>query len=250
MALEPLTPTAPDTVAPELQDMSRRFWIGLVLTVPVVLWEMAGHLATLDLHRRISPASVHWLEFALTTPVVLWAGWPFFTRAWASIRDRSPNMFTLIALGVGAAYLYSLTATVVPGLFPPSLRLPGGGVAVYYEAAAAITVLVLLGQVLELHARERTSGAIRALLQLAPETASRIGPEGRDEEVPLDAVRLHDRLRIRPGDRVPVDGEVLEGRSAVDESMLTGESMPIEKSHGGSESPPSNPRSCPGRSRP
>jgi Cu+-exporting ATPase len=232
MALEPLKPTDTDTVAPELRDMSRRFWIGLVLTVPVVLWEMAGHLATLDLHRRVSPASVHWLEFALTTPVVLWAGWPFFARAWASIRERSPNMFTLIALGVGAAYLYSLAATVVPWLFPPSLHLPGGGVPVYYEAAAAITVLVLLGQVLELRARERTGGAIRALLQLAPESASRIGAEGRDEEVPLDEVRLHDRLRVKPGGRVPVDGEVLEGRSAVDESMITGESMPIGKSPG------------------
>ena len=232
MGLEPVKPSDADGGGAELRDMGRRLGIGLLLTAPVVVWEMAGHLSSIDLHGRLSPSMAHWLEFAFTTPVVLWAGWPFFVRAWTSVRNRSPNMFTLIALGVGAAYLYSLTATVAPGLFPPSLHLPGGAVPVYYEAAAAITVLVLLGQVLELRARERTSGAIRTLLKLAPQGAHRIGVEGREEEVPLDGVQLEDRLRIRPGERVPVDGEVLEGSSAVDESMITGESMPIGKAPG------------------
>ena len=212
--------------------MSRRFWLGLLLTAPLVVWEMAGHLASLDRHAHLTGASVNWLEFACATPVVLWAGWPFFVRAWASVQNRSPNMFTLIALGVGAAYLYSVIATLAPGLFPPSLQLPGGGVAVYYESAAAITVLVLLGQVLELRARARTSGAIQALLQLAPRSAHRIGIHGDDEDVPLEQVQLHDRLRVRPGESVPVDGQVLEGRSSVNESMITGESMPVEKTPG------------------
>jgi P-type Cu+ transporter len=234
MALEPLKPAVEEGTSSELRDMSRRLWIGLLLTAPVVLWEMAGHLPAIDLHRQISPAMSHWLEFAFATPVVLWAGWPFFVRAWASVQNRSPNMFTLIALGVGAAYLYSVIATLVPGLFPPSLQLAGGAVPVYYEAAAAITVLALLGQVLELRARERTSSAIRALLKLAPQSAHRIGPEGRDEEVPLEQVQLHDVVRVRPGDSIPVDGEVLEGRSAVDESMITGESMPSGKGPGDS----------------
>jgi Cu+-exporting ATPase len=212
--------------------MSRRFRIGLLLTAPLVVWEMAGHLASLDRHAHLAGASVNWLEFACATPVVLWAGWPFFVRAWASVQNRSPNMFTLIALGVGAAYLYSVIGTVAPGLFPPSLQLPGGGVAVYYESAAAITVLVLLGQVLELRARARTSGAIQALLQLAPRSAHRIGIHGADEDVPLEKVQLHDRLRVRPGESVPVDGQVLEGSSSVNESMITGESMPVEKTPG------------------
>jgi Cu+-exporting ATPase len=193
---------------------------------------MASHLPGIALHRYVSPSTVIWLAFALSTPVVLWAGWPFFVRAWASLRNRSLNMFSLIALGVGSAYLYSLVASFAPSLFPSSLRQVDGVVPVYYEVAAVITVLVLLGQVLELGAREKTGSAIRALLNLAPKTAHRITDDGNDEEVSLDRVAVGDRLRIRPGDSVPVDGEVLEGRSAVDESMITGESMPVEKVRG------------------
>jgi Cu+-exporting ATPase len=193
---------------------------------------MASHLPGIALHRYVSPSTVIWLAFALSTPVVLWAGWPFFVRAWASLRNRSLNMFSLIALGVGSAYLYSLVASFAPSLFPSSLRQGDGVVPVYYEVAAVITVLVLLGQVLELGAREKTGSAIRALLNLAPKTAHRITDDGNDEEVSLDRVAVGDRLRIRPGDSVPVDGEVLEGRSAVDESMITGESMPVEKVRG------------------
>ena len=231
MTLEPLNPQAGEGTSAELRDMTRRFWIGTLLTVPLLLWEMAAHLPGLDLH-HIAPRLIVWLELALATPVVLWAGWPFFQRAWESILNRSLNMFSLIALGTGAAYLYSLVATLAPALFPPSLRGTQGVVPVYYEAAAVITVLVLLGQVLELRAREQTSGAIRALLKLAPRTAHRIARDGHDEEVPLDQVQLDDRLRVRPGDSVPVDGEVLEGKSAIDESMITGESMPVEKAAG------------------
>ena len=232
MTLEPLRPTAEAAGSSELHDMTRRFWVGTLLAAPMVLWEMAAHLPGLDLHHHVSPWLALWVEFALGTPVVLWAGWPFFVRAWQSVRNRSLNMFSLIALGVGAAYLYSLVATFAPGLFPPSLHEAAGTVPVYYEAAAVITVLVLLGQVLELRAREQTSGAIRALLNLAPKTARRITADGRDEEVSLDEVHLGDRLRIRPGDSVPVDGEVIEGKSAIDESMITGESMPVEKAPG------------------
>jgi len=232
MALEPVRPTATDGASPELRDMTRRFRVGTALSLPLLVWEMAAHVPGLAVHDLLSPRLVPWLEFALATPVVLWAGWPFFVRAWASVRNRSLNMFSLIALGTGAAYSYSLVATFAPGVFPLSLHSAHGIVPVYYEAAAVITVLVLLGQVLELRAREQTSGAIKALLNLAPKTARRISPEGRDEEVALDEVRLGDRLRIRPGDAVPVDGEVLEGKSAVDESMITGESMPVEKSPG------------------
>ena len=212
--------------------MTQRFWIGTGIAVPLVLWEMASHLPGVALHHYISTSTAIWLEFALSTPVVLWAGWPFFVRAWASLRDRSLNMFSLIALGVGAAYLYSLVATFAPGLFPPSLHQIDGAVPVYYEAAAVITVLVLLGQILELRAREKTGSAIRALLNLAPKTAHRLTNDGYDEEVSLDQVTVGDRLRIRPGDSVPADGEVLEGRSAIDESMITGESMPVEKVRG------------------
>ncbi len=233
MTLEPLSPGTADAVGSELRDMTRRFWIGTALAAPLVLWEMAAHLPELNLHRLVSPAIATWLEFALATPVVLWAGWPFFVRARASVRNHSLNMFTLIALGVGAAYLYSVVAMMAPGLFPQSLREAQGTVPVYYEAAAVITVLVLLGQVLELRARQQTSGAIRALLNLAPKTAHRITDDGRDEELPLEQVHLGDRLRIRPGDSVPVDGVVLEGKSAIDESMITGESMPVEKAAGG-----------------
>ncbi len=231
MALEPLNPELSSESA-ELRDMTRRFWSGLVLSAPLVLWEMLTHVPGIPLHRWTAPALAIWLEFALATPVVLWAAWPFFVRAWASVRNRSLNMFSLIALGTGTAYLYSAVATFAPGLFPPSLRTREGIIPVYYEAAAVITVLVLLGQVLELRAREKTSGAIRALLNLAPKTARRIREDGADEEIPLDQVRVGERLRIRPGESVPVDGEVLEGKSAIDESMITGESMPVEKAAG------------------
>jgi Cu+-exporting ATPase len=229
MALEPAA-AAPDTGPnPELIAMTRRFWFGMALALPVVVLEMGAHISALRLHDYISPAASLWTQFALASPVVLWAGWPFFERGWASLRNRSLNMFSLIALGVGAAYLYSLAATFAPGLFPAGLRQDGGMIAVYYEAAAVITVLVLLGQVLELRARERTGGAIRALLNLAPRTARRLRADGSDEEIPLDQVQRGDRLRVRPGDGVPVDGVVIDGKSAVDESMVTGESMPVEK---------------------
>jgi len=229
MALEPLHPTAEAVDNPELRDMTRRFWVGAALAAPLFVWEMTAHVPGLGWHHLVSPYIALGVQFALGTPVVLWAGRPFFERAAASVRNRSLNMFTLIALGTGAAYLYSLVATLFPGAFPPSLRGPDGTVPVYYEAAAVITVLVLLGQVLELRAREHTSGAIRALLTLAPKTARRISTNGSDQEVPLDDVRTGDRLRIRPGDAVPVDGTVLEGNSAIDESMMTGESMPVKK---------------------
>lgn len=230
MALESVAATAGESNA-ELSDMTRRFQIGALLSIPLVIWEMAGH-ALGGLHRYLSQSLVVWLELGLATPVVLWAGWPFFVRAWASVRNRSLNMFSLIALGTGAAYLFSLAVTLLPQLFPASLRSAQGSLPVYYEAAAVITVLVLLGQILELRARERTSGAIRALLKLAPAIAHRLGASGTDEDVPLEAVRLGDRLRIRPGEGVPVDGEVLEGTSAVDESMITGESLPVAKAAG------------------
>jgi Cu+-exporting ATPase len=228
MALEPVNAMEETGPNVELIDMTRRFWIGAALALPTVILEMGGHFPGLNLHHYIAPQMSVWIQFVLATPVVLWAGWPFFVRGWASVRNRSLNMFSLIALGVGAAFLYSLAATFAPGLFPQSLR-QDGVIPVYYEAAAVITVLVLLGQVLELRAREQTGGAIRALLNLAPKTAHRIGTDGHDEEVPLDAVQISDRLRVRPGDSVPVDGVVLEGHSAVDESMVTGESMPVEK---------------------
>ncbi len=225
MALEPAG-IAPDAGPnPELVDMTRRFWIGLVLALPVVVLDMGGHW----LH--LASALSVWLQFAFASPVVLWAGAPFFARGWASLRYRSLNMFSLIALGTGAAYLYSLAATFAPSLFPAGLR-QDGMVAVYYEAAAVITVLVLLGQVLELRARERTGSAIRALLNLAPKIARRIRADGSDEEIPLDRVQHGDRLRVRPGDAVPVDGSVIDGKSAVDEAMVTGESLPVEKAPG------------------
>jgi Cu+-exporting ATPase len=228
MTLEPLTATAETGPSPELIDMSRRFWIALVLTLPVFVLEMGGHIPALRLDGIVSVSTSTWIQFALSTPVVVWAGWPFFVRGWASLRNRSLNMFTLIALGVGVSYLYSLAATFLPGLFPMEV-MHEGMIPVYYEAAAVITVLVLLGQVLELRAREQTGGAIRALLNLAPKSARRITAAGQDEEVSLDQVRVGDRLRVRPGESVPVDGTVLEGRSAVDESMVTGESMPVVK---------------------
>jgi Cu+-exporting ATPase len=232
MTLEPVKATADIGENRELADMTRRFWVGLALTSPVFILEMGGHIPALGLNDFIPPRISTWIQFALSTPVVLWAGWPFFERAWASVVHRSLNMFSLIALGTGAAYLYSLFATFAPGMFPAGFREMGGTVAVYFEAAAVITVLVLLGQVLELRAREQTGGAIRALLKLAPKTARRLKPGGDDEEVALELVQVGDRLRVRPGDGVPVDGEVLEGKSAVDESMVTGESMPAAKEPG------------------
>jgi Cu+-exporting ATPase len=232
MTLEPVKATAAVGENHELTDMTRRFWVGLVLTLPVFVLEMGGHIPALGLHDLVPPRISIWIQFVLSTPVVLWAGWPFFERAWASVVHRSLNMFSLIALGTGAAYLYSLFATFAPGMFPAGFHGMGGTVAVYYEAAAVITVLVLLGQVLELRAREQTGGAIRALLNLAPKTARRLTAGGADEEVALELIQVGDRLRVRPGDGVPVDGEVLEGKGAVDESMVTGESMPAAKKPG------------------
>jgi Cu+-exporting ATPase len=232
MTLEPVKATVEVGGNRELTDMTRRFWVGLVLTLPVLVLEMGGHIPALRLHDFVPPSISIWIQFVLSTPVVLWAGWPFFERAWASVVHRSLNMFSLIALGTGAAYLYSLFATFAPGMFPAGFHGMGGTVAVYFEAAAVITVLVLLGQVLELRAREQTGGAIRALLNLAPKTARRLTAGGADEEVALELIQVGDRLRVRPGDGVPVDGEVLEGKGAVDESMVTGESMPAAKKPG------------------
>jgi Cu+-exporting ATPase len=230
MALEPLMVSAEAAPNPELADMTRRFWIGLACAVPVFALEMGGHLT--NLHHWIGQQTSNWVQLVLATPVVLWAGWPFFERAYRSLQTRNLNMFTLIAMGTGVAWLYSVLATLLPNLFPASMRTPDGAVPVYFEAAAVITVLVLLGQVLELRARDRTSGAIRALLDLSPKTAHRLRSDGSDEDVGLDEVVVGDRLRVRPGERVPVDGEILDGRSAIDESMVTGESMPITKTAG------------------
>ncbi|MCL7938981.1 heavy metal translocating P-type ATPase [Halomonas sp. ATCH28] len=230
MALEPETISADTGPSEELKDMTRRFWIGLVLALPVLVLEMGGHVFGLD--HLIAPQVSNWIQLLLATPVVAWAGWPFFVRGWRSIVRRSLNMFTLIAIGTGAALVYSLLATIVPGIFPEAFRQADGSVAVYFEAAAVIVVLVLLGQVLELRAREKTSGAIRALLDLAPATARRIDDQGQEEEVSLDRVQVGDRLRVRPGDKVPLDGEVLEGRSNIDESMVTGEPLAVRKEAG------------------
>ena len=230
MALEPETVTADSGPSEELKDMTRRFWIGLVLALPVLVLEMGGHVFGLD--HLIAPQVSNWIQLLLATPVVIWAGAPFFVRGWRSIVRRSLNMFTLIAIGTGAALIYSLLATIVPGIFPATFRQADGSVAVYFEAAAVIVVLVLLGQVLELRAREKTSGAIRALLDLAPATARRIDDDGQEEEISLDKVQVGDRLRVRPGDKVPLDGEVLEGRSNIDESMVTGEPLAVRKEAG------------------
>jgi Cu+-exporting ATPase len=228
MALEPEMVTADAGPSAELTDMSRRFWVALVLTLPVFVLEMGAHLFP-ALHHLVPMKLSIWIQFVLATPVVLWAGWPFFERAWASLKTRNLNMFTLIAMGTGVAWGYSVIATLTPNIFPAAFRASDGSVAVYFEAAAVITTLVLLGQVLELRARERTSGAIKALLNLAPKTARRIADDGSEEEVALDLVVVGDRLRVRPGEKVPVDGVVEEGRSALDESMVTGESMPVTK---------------------
>lgn len=233
MALEPLQVTAEAGPNPELADMTRRFWVSLVLTLPVFVLEMGAHLVP-ALHHLVPPGQSAWIQLVLASMVVLWGGWPFFVRGWQSLVRRSLNMFTLIAMGTGIAWLYSLVAVLAPGLFPDAFRGDDGGVAVYFEAAAVITVLVLLGQVLELRAREHTSGAIRALLNLAPKTATRIGADDTEEEITLDKVVVGDRLRIRPGEKVPVDGTVLDGRSALDEALVTGESMPVRKAAGDS----------------
>ncbi|MGH8431578.1 MAG: HAD-IC family P-type ATPase, partial [Solimonas sp.] len=229
MALEPMMPAADAGPNPELIDMSRRFWIGAALAALVLVLEMGKHLFGID--RLVPPTWNGWLQFPLATPVVLWGGWPFFQRAWASLQTRNLNMFTLIALGIGVAWMYSVVALLAPSLFPPEFRDPHGLVAVYFEAAAVITVLVLLGQVLELQARERTGGAIRALLDLAPKTARRIRDDA-EEEVSLDQIVVRDRLRVRPGEKIPVDGVVIDGRSTIDESMITGESMPVTRAAG------------------
>ena len=230
MALEPELVTAERGPNPELADMLRRFWVGLALTVPVVALEMGGHLT--GLHQWLGQQTSNWLQLVLATPVVLWASWPFFVRGVASVRTGNLNMFTLIAMGTGVAWIYSVIGTVLPDLFPSAMRNMDGSVPVYFEAAAVITVLVLLGQVLELKAREETSGAIRALLDLSPKMARRLRDDGTDEDVTLDRVQVGDRLRVRPGERVPVDGTIVEGRSSIDESMVTGESMPVTKSAG------------------
>lgn len=229
MALEPLIATGETGDSPELRDMTRRFWIGTILTLPVLVLEMGSHV--FNLHLLAAQAS-NWVQLVLATPVVLWAGWPFFHRAWVSLKTRNLNMFTLIALGTGAAWIYSVVGTLWPPLFPSELRGEGGAVAIYFEAAAVITVLVLLGQVLELRAREKTSGAIKGLMDLAPKTAVRVKPDGSDETVQVDAIQVGDLLRARPGEKVPVDGEVTEGKANVDESMVTGEPVPVAKAPG------------------
>ncbi|MEX0805935.1 MAG: heavy metal translocating P-type ATPase [Candidatus Binatia bacterium] len=232
MALEPRTVTLEDAPNPELIDMTRRFWISAALSLPLFIVAMSDMLPGQPLQQLLSPRLLMWLQFVLATPVVLWGGWPFFERGWRSIVNRNLNMFTLIAIGVGAAYLYSVAATLFPDIFPESFYGHGGTVAVYFEAAAIITTLVLLGQVLELRARSQTSSAIKALLGLSPKTARLIHDDGREEDVSLERVKIGDRLRIRPGEKVPVDGAVLEGATSIDESMVTGEPIPVEKSEG------------------
>src|SRR5437867_3317550 len=231
MALEPEAPTTDEGSSAELADMTRRFWVSVVLTLPLLALAMAEMFEPALVQSLPTPLRL-WGQLLLATPVVLWGGWPFFGRGWQSIVNRSLNMFTLIALGTGLAYTYSVTATLAPGLFPAAFRAHGGEVGLYFEAAGVITVLVLLGQVLELRARSQTSGAIRALLDLTPRTARRVRAGGGDEDVAVDAIHAGDLLRVRPGEKVPVDGIVVEGASAVDESMVTGEPIPIEKTAG------------------
>ncbi len=232
MALEPLTAADDDTASPELISITRRLWIGTVLTLPILAIMISDMMPSQPLHNLIGGTGLAWLEFALATPVVLWAGWPFFERGWSSIVHRSLNMFTLIAIGTGSAYLYSVVAVFAPRIFPASFRDASGNIGLYFEAAAVITLLVLLGQVLELQARSRTGSAIKALLSLAPKTARRIAPDGTEMDVALAEIYVGDRIRIRPGEKIPTDGSVIEGRSSVDESMVTGESVPVEKSDG------------------
>ncbi len=232
MALEPRTVTLEEEKNPELALMARRFWISLALTAPVLFLAMSVMLPGSPLEHAVPAHLLPWVEFGLATPVVLWGGWPFFQRGWASLVNRRLNMFTLIATGTGTAYLYSIVATLFPQVFPESFRLPSGEVPVYFEAAAVITTLVLLGQVLELRARSRTSSALKALLGLAPKTARLLRDDGSEEDVPLDRVHAGDRLRVRPGEKIPVDGVVLEGSSSIDESMVTGEPIPVEKQTG------------------
>jgi Cu+-exporting ATPase len=234
MALEPLTITLEPEKNPELVDMTRRFWVSVALSAPVFVLGMSDFLPRRPLEKIVSPATLGWIQLALTTPVVLWGGWPFFVRAWQSIVNRSLNMFTLIGIGVAVAYVYSVIAKLFPGIFPESFREMGGSVPVYFEAAAVITTLVLLGQVLELKARSRTGAAIKALLGLAPKTARRILLDGAEEDIPLEQVRVGDRLRVRPGEKIPVDGIIAEGASTIDESMVTGEPIPVEKNEGDS----------------
>ncbi|MGH7770490.1 MAG: HAD-IC family P-type ATPase, partial [Candidatus Binatia bacterium] len=232
MALEPRTVTLEEQPNPELIDMTRRFWISAVLTAPIFFLAMSDLIPGQPVQRLLPIGLLNWIQLFLATPVVLWCGRPFFERGWASIVNRSPNMFTLIAIGVGAAYVYSVVATIFPNLFPESFRMHNGEVGVYFDAAAVITTLVLLGQVLELRARSRTSSAIKALLGLAPKTARLIRDDGSEVDVPLDRIRPGDRLRVRPGEKIPVDGVVLEGATSVDESMVTGEPIPVEKTAG------------------
>jgi Cu+-exporting ATPase len=232
MALEPRTVTLNEEANPELVDMTRRFWISVVLTAPIFFLAMSDMIPGQPIQTFLPARLLNWIQLIAATPVVLWGGWPFFQRGWASIVNRSPNMFTLIAIGVGTAYVYSVAATLFPDVFPHSFRSHGGEVGVYFDAAAVITTLVLLGQVLELRARSKTSRAIRALLGLAPKTARIVRDDGSEEDVPLDRVRPGDRLRVRPGEKIPVDGVVIEGNTSVDESMVTGEPIPVEKTAG------------------
>ncbi|UCH30834.1 MAG: HAD-IC family P-type ATPase, partial [Myxococcales bacterium] len=233
MALEPRTVSVEEEEAnPELHDMSRRFWFAAALSAPLVAIVMIDMLPSRPISSVLPGRTRAFIELALATPVCLWSAWPFYVRGVRSVKNMSPNMFTLIALGVSVAYVYSLVATLVPGIFPQSFRGHGGEVAVYFEAAGVIVTLILLGQVLELKARSQTSGAIRKLLGMAAKTARRIGDDGSEEDVPLDQVHKADRLRVRPGEKVPVDGEVLEGTSRVDESMVTGEPIPVAKGRG------------------
>jgi Cu+-exporting ATPase len=228
MALEPMIPTAGgEPENPELRDMTRRFWVAAALSVPLLAIAMGGHAVAM-----LSPRAMAWLQLALATPAVLWGGWPFFQRGWASLRNRSLNMFTLIALGTGVAYLYSVVAAIMPGVFPASFRGPDGAVPLYFEAASVIVALVLVGQVLELRARSQTGSAIRALLDLAPKQARLVREDGTEADIPLDMVKPGDRLRVRPGEKVPVDGVLIEGHSSIDEAMITGEPLPVEKSPG------------------
>lgn len=232
MALEPQTVTFDEPKNPELIDMSRRFWVGVILTVPLLVIAMTGLIPGQPLEKIFSPQLMDWLEFILATPVVLWGGWPFFVRGWQSMVNRSPNMFTLIALGVSVAYIFSILAVLVPDIFPATFRETNGRVSAYFEAAAVIVTLILLGQVLELRARSQTSAAIRSLLGLAPKTARRLDGNGQEEDVPLDQVNVGDKLRVRPGEKIPVDGVIVEGHSSIDESMVTGEPIPAEKQNG------------------